>query len=180
MMFTFVIGHSKAGKSKYAERLAVHQSRGPRIYIATLIPVGDGEEGAALVRRHRAQRDGLEFTTFEQPLAVSSVELPQQSTVLLEDASNLLANSLFCEGASGDKKTALADILALRDKCDNLVVVSFYGLEELPEYDEETNNYIRQLAVLNEELKQAADAVVMLTKGVPAAEKGELVLPQGY
>lgn len=174
-MFTLVIGHSKAGKSRYAEALAVKQSRGPRIYIATLIPVGDGEEGAALIARHRAQREGLEFETFEQPLRVSEVPLPQRATVLLEDASNLMANNLFCQGARGDVKAVLADILALRNACDNLVVVSFYGLEEKPEYDGPTNDYIRQLARLNEELKAAADTVVMLTNRVPAALKGELV-----
>ena len=173
-MFTLVLGYSKAGKSRYAEALAVKQSRGPRIYVATLIPVGDGEEGAALVARHRAQREGLEFTTFEQPARVAEVEMPQNATVLLEDVSNLLANNLFGPG-SGGQKAAYADILALRNKCDNLVAVSFYGLEEKDEYDESTNSYIRQLAALNEELKTAADTVIMLTKGVPSPLKGELI-----
>ncbi|MDL2214525.1 hypothetical protein LJB76_03085, partial [Clostridia bacterium OttesenSCG-928-O13] len=62
-------------------------------------------------------------------------------------------------------------------KCGNLVAVSFYGLTPKEEYDEDTNKYIRQLADLNERVKAAADAVVMLEKGVAKAVKGELPMP---
>ena len=171
-MFTLVIGHSKAGKSRYAEALAVKQAAGPLVYIATLIPVGDGEFGASLIARHRAQRAGLGFETFEQPLDVSAVPMPQNATVLLEDASNLVANNLFCAGRTGGAAAAFDDILALAGKCENLVVVSFYGLTVKEEFDEGTNHYIEQIAVLNERLKGAADAVVMLEHGEATVLKG--------
>ena len=173
-MFTLVIGHSKAGKSRYAEALAVKQASGPLVYIATLIPVGDGEFGAGLVKRHRAQREGLGFETFEQPLDVSAVPMPANATVLLEDASNLVANNLFCAGRTGGAAAAFDDIWALKAKCEHLVAVSFYGLVPKEEYDEATNHYIEQISVLNERLKDAADAVAQLEHGEATVLKGAL------
>ena len=171
-MFTLIIGHSKAGKSRYAEALAVRQASGPLVYIATLIPVGDGECGAGLVKRHRAQREGLDFETVEQPFDVAAVPMPENATVLLEDASNLVANNLFCAGRTGGAGAAYDDILALNAKCEHLVVVSFYGLVPKEEYDEATNHYIEEIAVLNERLKDAADAVVQLEHGEATVRKG--------
>jgi adenosylcobinamide kinase/adenosylcobinamide-phosphate guanylyltransferase len=179
-MFTLVIGGGKAGKSRYAEALAVRQAKGPLIYVATLVPVGEGEHGAALVRRHRAQRAGLGFETIERPLDLAGIALPKDATVLLEDASNLMANNLFCAQGAG-AAAVLPDILALRDACGDLVAVSLYGLRASGEYDAATNGYIRSLAGLNEQLKDAADAVVMLENGEVTVLKGQeppVFLPQ--
>lgn len=172
-MFTLILGQSKAGKSRYAEKLAADAAKGPLVYIATLIPVGEGETGAALVARHRAQREGYGFETIERPKELAKLELPAGATVLLEDVSNLLANYLFAEGAPGGREEAMADVLALRDSCEELVAVSFFGLTESDEYDRPTNHYIAELALLNRQLWAAADRVVMLEKGVPTQLKPE-------
>lgn len=175
-MFTLVLGYSKAGKSRWAEKWAVRQAKGPLLYVATMIPVGEGEAGTATVERHRTQRAGLGFETMEVPHSLAALPVPQEATVLLEDVSNLLANYLFCEEVQGGIAEAKADVLALSGHVQNLVAVSFEGLEESHEYDAATNGYIRDLARLNEELRQAADAVVMLRQGEATVEKG--VIPE--
>ena len=63
-MKIFISGGCKNGKSSLAQQLAVKLSQGKkRYYLATMIPC-DGED-LARIRRHRADRDGLEFETVE-------------------------------------------------------------------------------------------------------------------
>lgn len=83
-----------AEKSAYAEKLAATMDE-PRYYIATM--VSQNEENELRIEKHRKQRAELEFHTIEEPCYVSKVEIPVASLVLLEDASNLLANMMFVE-----------------------------------------------------------------------------------
>lgn len=175
-MMILVVGGSKAGKSRWAEKAAVRLG-GRLEYVATMIPVGEGEAGAATVQRHRAQRAGLGFTTHERPLHLGGLTLPQGATVLLEDVSNLLANYLFCEGANGGIAEAERDVALLAAGAGALLAVSFEGLEPSPEYNEETNRYIAQLGELNAALRRRANAVVHLQNGVPTLQQGTLPFP---
>ena len=91
--------------------------------------------------------------------------------MLLEDVSNLLGNILLAKG--GSREEALAEILALKDRCRMLVAVSISGLHA-DGYDAETASYICGLNDLNERLAQLADAVVSMQDGQPVWEKGDL------
>lgn len=176
-MFVLILGGSKTGKSRYAEKLAVSLAKGRLLYLATMIPVGEGEEGAACIVRHRAQREGLGFTTIERPRGLAGLAYEPADTLLLEDVSNLLANGLFAADApEADEEAALRDILAVKERCANLIAVSFHGLEESEAYDEPTNGYIAKLNVLNKKLLPYADAAVLMQNGVPTPLKGNLPL----
>lgn len=176
-MFVLILGSGKTGKSRYAEKLAVSLAKGRLLYLATMIPVGEGEEGAGCVARHRAQREGLGFTTFERPRGLAGLSYAPADTVLLEDVSNLLANGLFAaDSPEADEEAALTDILAVKVRCAHLIAVSFHGLEQGDAYDEPTNGYIAKLNTLNERLLRYADAAVLMKNGVPAPLKGALVL----
>lgn len=176
-MFILVQGRNKSGKSVYAEGLTARlaqQAGGELVYLATMIPNGDGEEGAGCVARHRAQRAGYGFTTVEQPFRAADAHLPGDATVLLEDVSNLLANDLFAEGGTGGAADIVADVLALAARCQNLIAVSISGLEPGLEFDEPTNGYIRGLNAANEKLFEAADVVVEMRQREPHLLKGVL------
>ncbi len=173
-MFYFIIGGSKVGKSRYAELLCSKINSGRKIYLATMIPVGEGEEGTACIERHRAQRQGLNFITYEMPLEILSWDYEKDDTVLLEDISNLVANHLFDKEGCGNLHKVIKDVLKLNLKCENLVAVSFYGLEESKDYDDETNGYIKKLSVVNEELIKRADVVVLMEEQKPYSIKGKL------
>ena len=92
-----------------------------------------------------------------------------ESAVLLEDASNLLAN-LFFE-TRGDEKTALAEIRELQNRCRILTVVTISGLRA-EQYTGETAEYIRGLDALNAALFRQADAAAELRDGVACWRKG--------
>ena len=91
-------GGSGSGKSAYAEECIVRMSQGlSRYYLATMQVYG--EEGRKKVERHREMRKEKGFVTIEQQTrledAVSRIENPGKSSVLLECMSNLTANEMF-------------------------------------------------------------------------------------
>ena len=166
-MMILISGSNGSGKSLFAEHLAATADL-PRYYIATM--VSQNPENDQRIEKHRRQRAGLGFTTLELPCHVDRVAVTKDSLVLLEDASNLLANLVFTEG--GTEQDALQEILALRDQCRYLIVVTISGMDETA-YDGETADYIRSMAALNAYLLDAADAAVELVNGQPVMVKGD-------
>lgn len=164
-MMILVAGANSSGKSLFAERLISGMS-GTRCYIATMIPCGS--EGAARVARHRQQRADLGFVTLELPCSVSEAALPDSCTVLLEDASNLLANAVFEQG--GTPESVYDDIRKLEQRCRTLVVVTIGGLCET-EYNGETRAYIRSLNRLNGLLRDRAQLVFEMHERKPLLQK---------
>jgi len=164
MMF-LISGGNGSGKSVYAEKLAATIDL-PRYYIATM--VSQNEENEARIEKHRRQRAGLGFHTIECPCYVSRTKVPTNALVLLEDASNLLANMVFME--HGSKENALGEILRVRDQCSQLIVVTISGMPE-DEYDGETAEYIRAMNWLNQQLFLEADVAVEMVDGQPVSRK---------
>ncbi len=165
-MFILITGANDSGKSACAERIAARIG-GRMIYVATMIP--QGEEGRARVEKHRRQRAGLGFATYELPRSLQALDAGADALVLLEDASNLLANVLFGGGGSADR--VLQDIKDLARRCGTLIVVTIGGLS--PDgWDGETKNYVQALNWLNGELEKEAGAVVEMRGGVPHLRKG--------
>lgn len=163
-----VSGSSGSGKSLFAERLAAHAAD-DRFYIATMRPVT--EDNRRRIAKHRRQRAGLGFTTFECPLHVSGAPVSAGSAVLLEDLSNLLANVLFESGGTADQ--VWDDLLGLQQRCLLLVVVTISGLSPHG-CDAETAAYIDALNGLNERLLRRADAAVRMCCHEPVVCKGDL------
>ena len=164
-MMILISGGNGSGKSVYAEKLAATMNL-PRYYIATM--VSQNEENEARIEKHRRQRAGLGFHTIEIPCYVSQAEVPADAVVLLEDASNLLANMVFME--HGSKEDALGEILRLRDQCGQLVVVTISGMPE-DAYDGETAEYIRSMNWINQQLFLFADIAVEMVDGQPVNRK---------
>lgn len=167
-MFTLILGHSKSGKSRFAEYYTARYAGGKMVYIATLIPVGNGEAGSALVARHRAQRAGMGFITVEKPIEVDTIPLSPDDSVLLEDVSNLLVNHLFLPTGVGTNhalKTVIQEVTALAQKCRHLVVVSINQFPLKEASDDATLGYIQQMGELNKQLFALANQVITLTQG---------------
>ena len=80
-MLTLITGGSKCGKSQYAEELlkGIVQHK---FYLATMKPFG--KEAEAAISRHRIMRQDKHFTTIEQYTDVNHLNLPNDSSVLLD------------------------------------------------------------------------------------------------
>lgn len=171
-MLYLVIGGSKAGKSRYAEQLALKLRKDRLLYLATMIPVGDGEAGTACINRHRAQRQGLGFETIEQPVNLREVRRTADDVILLEDVGNLVGNYIFTEKKEDGCYEAVLDIEALTGSCKSLIAVAYSTVREEAVYDSETLHYIEQLNRTTRLLCEKADAVIQLQQGEPTVIKG--------
>ncbi len=161
-----ISGGNGSGKSRYAESL-IAKTTGPRYYIATMQP--QTEENYRRIQKHIGQRSGLGFVTLELAAQVQNANVTKDSVVLLEDVSNLLANTIFTSG--GTMETVWQDILALRSRCKLLAAVTIAGLPSNG-YDGETASYINDLNILNQRLYDHSDAAVTMKDHFPIWEKG--------
>lgn len=161
-----ISGGNGSGKSRYAETL-VSRTTGPRHYIATMQP--QTEDNFRRVKKHIAQRKGLNFTTWELPIHIDQAEIQPNGVVLLEDVSNLLGNTIFSQ--AGNREDVLEKIVALRNQCSLLIAVTIGGLSSKA-YQGETAAYIEDLNSLNESLFALADAAATMVSGSPVWEKG--------
>lgn len=162
-----ISGSNGSGKSRFAEEL-VSQTRGARYYVATMVSVT--EENERRIEKHRRQREGLGFVTLEVPYQAGNAAVAPNSVVLLEDATNLLANAMF--GHGGDAAAVYGDICTLAQRCRLLIVVTISGLCA-DEYEGETADYIRSVNELNRRLLERASAAVELRGGHPHWQKGD-------
>ena len=178
-MMTLVIGGAASGKSAFAESLCL-AGPAPRVYLATMEPA-PGEE-AVRIGRHRSLRAGKGFLTVERALNVAAAarEVPATSTLLLEDAGNLVANELFSPASavrgahSADvARKVSCDIIELARACANMVVVTVDVFEDGETYDEGTAAYRRALACVNAQVAKVSDRVVEVVCGIPVWMKGE-------
>ena len=171
---TLLLGKNSSGKSLYGEHLMSFCAP-PRIYLATMKSVN--KENEERILRHRRQRAHLHCRTIECPFLRPRADWPKEACVLLEDASNLVANHLFA-GEERDfpdqdmlARSLVTQILRLRETCRELFVVSISGLPSTA-YEGETAAYIRYLNALNHALAQVSDRVVQMVHGYPFYKKG--------
>lgn len=162
-----ISGENNSGKSLFAEQLLA-KSELKRFYIATMRPVTD--DNFRRIEKHRAQRSGLGFKTLECPCEIKNAPVENGCAVLLEDVSNLLANSLFEK--EEDEETVFANIISLRDRCGLLAAVTISDLST-EGCDEQTKWYVDSLNRLNRKLFAAADTVIFMKNSLPVFQKGE-------
>ena len=134
----------------------------PRYYLATM-QVWD-EECRARIEKHRRQRAGRGFVTVERPLdlaGMKSITLDKGGTILLEDLGNLAANEFYAPGRTlhQTEEIILAGIRKLYGMCCHLVIVSNEVGTGGSNYAGETEQYLRLLGKLHQELAGQADAV---------------------
>ena len=168
-MIVLVSGGSGSGKSTWAEKLIASRPEENRIYIATMQVYDD--ESVKRVARHRAQRADKGFATIECEKDLASANIPEGSTVLLEDLVNLMANEMFDGGDVGRIVPALH---ALAKRCRHLVMVTNDVFSDGITYAESTQEYLRQLADINAQAAALADCVVEVVYSIPVCVKGAL------
>lgn len=169
-MLTLIIGGSGSGKSSFGEKL-LQNCEGKKYYLATMIPYGD--EGKRRVERHLKLREGKGFATIEEYIDVGEVELPVNSSVLLEDLPNLVANIMFTKNIQINiHQIVVKELNKLYNKIDDLIVITGDIFSDGEEYDDLTNKYIEVLADINNTVAQLADSVYEVSCGISVPLKG--------
>ena len=169
-----ITGGSGSGKSEYAEKIALSFREKfyfkNMIYIATMFP--EGGEALEKIERHREMRKGKGFFTkecykTEDIVKISYSDISEESVVLLECMSNLLANEIFLF----KNKNAYDDIIkamkVVSEKSGGFIIVTNDVFSDGIEYDKETLKYIKCLAEINRILVDLAEDVVEVVCGIP-------------
>ena len=179
-MTVFISGGAKNGKSTFAQNLAVRLAKGgKRYYIATMIP--SDEEDRERIRRHIADREGLDFETIECGTNIlSCLERADSSgTFLLDSVTALLMNELFPASNNYEMDPDAAgccaeDLVTFVKTVGNAVIVSDYIYSDALRYDTVTETYRKCLAEIDRRLARECDTVIEVSAGQLVIHKGEL------
>ncbi len=184
-----IIGGSKSGKSQASEKIALTLSRETKsmiwcesltqranvsrvslskvIYIATMKPYDKEDEER--IKKHIQNRVGLNFTTLEVQRNLHEIvnNIKSDDTVLLDSITSLLTNEMFIgnEIINNPSINILNGLKQIITKAKNTVVVSDYIFNDAIEYDEITEKFKRELAIINKELAKSCDNVIECSFG---------------
>ncbi|MBR0093084.1 MAG: bifunctional adenosylcobinamide kinase/adenosylcobinamide-phosphate guanylyltransferase [Lachnospiraceae bacterium] len=171
-MKMYITGGAKCGKSTLAQDTAIALSARdgvPRYYIATMQPADAEDESR--IRRHIADRDGLDFLTIEQPRHLSALcetdSFQPEAVYLVDSVTALLANEMF--GKEGTDKHAgdrvAEDLLRFAAGVRHAVFVSDGIYSDAALYDDLTLCYREALARIDRALASHCDTVAECVYG---------------
>lgn len=174
-MLKLIIGGSASGKSDAAEREAVDYakcSKSELIYIATMQPFDSECEQRIL--KHRQMRAGKGFKTVECFTDLNTVKTPQNSVVLLECMSNLLANEMYSKPSFSEQNIAEKILDGVKnlifDAKSVIIVTNEVFLSG--DYDVQTQQYISLLGEINRQIAALADIVTEVVFSIEITHKG--------
>lgn len=170
-MNIFISGGCKNGKSMYAQKLAqkmAQEKNVPLYYLATMKPKDSEDDERVL--RHQQDRDGWGFITIEQPVDVCKVldEVDPKGVFLFDSVTALLENEMFDKDFNLDLESGNRtknQVIEFAQRTGNTVFVSDFIYSDSVDYDETTEFYRSQLAMVDKALAQICNQVVEVTFG---------------
>jgi adenosylcobinamide kinase/adenosylcobinamide-phosphate guanylyltransferase len=165
---TLVLGGARSGKSRYAERLVLDSGLEP-IYLATAEALDD--EMRRRIEDHRARR-GARWLTVEEPLALLDA-LRRACTpgrAVLVDCLTLWLSNLMGAGQDVPAETArLCE--GLSELSGPVVMVSNEVGQGVVPDNAMARAFVDHAGRLHQAIAERADAVVLLTAGMPLSLK---------
>ena len=179
-MIVLVVGGAKSGKSMFAQNLSkslneslknpingqldgeIEREVGKLYYVATMNPYD--LEDLKRIENHLREREGYGFNTIEETLNMSKVSslIKEEDTVLIDSITSLVTNYMF-RGKEFYKDVSddiLSGILEIINNSKNVVIVSDYLFSDSIQYDCYTENFRKEIGVVNRKLAKIADTVV--------------------
>ena len=171
-MLVVVTGGSGSGKSAFAEETILSLGEARRIYIATMQAFD--EESHRRIRRHRHMRAGKGFETIERYTELNELLIPKDCVVLLECMSNLVANEMFREdGFHPEVAEKITEgVKNLLSQAKHVVIVTNEIFSDGILYEEESEQYKKELGQINQKLAEMAEEGVEVVYGIPVWHKG--------
>ena len=184
-----IIGGSKSGKSEIGEKIALSLSREPKsmiwcesltqrrsvsrvslgkvVYIATMKAYDKEDEER--IQRHIEKREGLNFITLEVQRNLHEIvnNFEVKDTILIDSITSLLTNEMFIgnEIIKNPSINILNGLKKIMNKAENIVIISDYIFNDSIEYDEVTESFKKELAIINKELVKISDKVIECSFG---------------
>lgn len=162
-----VIGGSKSGKSEVGEKIALNLNKEKVVYIATMKPYD--KEDNERIRKHIERRKGLNFITIEKQRNLNDLldSIEFEDTVLIDSVTSLLTNEMFIKNniIKNAYINILSDLKPIILKAKNTVIISDYIFNDAIKYDEVTENFKKELAIINRELAKLCENVMECSFG---------------
>ena len=194
-MIVLVVGGAKSGKSMFAQNLSkslneslknpisgqldgeIEREVGKLYYVATMNPYD--LEDLKRIENHLREREGYGFNTIEETLNMSKVSslIKEEDTVLIDSITSLVTNYMF-RGKEFYKDVSddiLSGILEIINNSKNVVIVSDYLFSDSIQYDCYTENFRKEIGVVNRKLAKIADTVVECSYGNIIFHKGKVI-----
>ena len=194
-MIVLVVGGAKSGKSMFAQNLSkslneslknpisgqldgeIEREVGKLYYVATMHPYD--LEDLKRIENHLREREGYGFNTIEETLNMSKVSslIKEEDTVLIDSITSLVTNYMF-RGKEFYKDVSddiLSGILEIINNSKNVVIVSDYLFSDSIQYDCYTENFRKEIGVVNRKLAKIADTVVECSYGNIIYHKGKVI-----
>lgn len=174
-----ITGGARSGKSSYAETLARHYGGDDVTYLATLEPHDD--EMQRRIERHRLRRPAS-WQTLEATRDLPAVlATARHDVVLIDCLSGYVSNILLEHEARGEE--AVVNLVqaqvktlieaAQRSRKSVIIVTNEVGDGVVPPYP--LGRWYRDaLGLANQQAARAANAVSLVTVGIPRTLKGTL------
>lgn len=179
-MIIFIVGGSKSGKSMLAQDISkkIENNIGDLYYIATMKPYDD--EDILRIQNHIHEREGYDFKTIEKNRNLIEVvnKFKFKDTILLDSITALLTNEMFVGNDINNNvyKKIIEHIKILKEKVENLVIVSDYLFSDSIIYDECTENFRKELGKINIEIAKLSDVVIEMSFKNKIIHKGESLI----
>ncbi|PWU02402.1 MAG: bifunctional adenosylcobinamide kinase/adenosylcobinamide-phosphate guanylyltransferase [Terriglobia bacterium] len=169
-MLTLIIGGTKSGKSRLAQRLAARSGR--VCYVATAV-TGDDPEMQARIERHRADRPAS-WQTIEEPLALADAvrHAAALADTIVVDCLTLWLSNLSWNFRDTPARveeaahTGILQIAALARSCHIILVSNELGCGTVPGVDV-TRAFRDTQGLVNQWAGEAADEVILTVAGLP-------------
>lgn len=194
-MIVLVVGGAKSGKSMFAQNLSkslneslknpisgqldgeIEREVGKLYYVATMNPYD--LEDLKRIENHLREREGYGFNTIEETMDMGKVSkmIQKEDTVLIDSITSLVTNYMF-RGKEFYKDVSddiLSGILEIINNSKNVVIVSDYLFSDSIQYDCYTENFRKEIGVVNRKLAKIADTVVECSYGNIIYHKGKVI-----
>ena len=175
-MIYLITGGTRSGKSRYAEALARHFGSERVSYLATLAPHDD--EMRRRIARHQQRRPET-WQTVESSNLSAAVAEAKHDTLLIDCLSGFVSNVLLESEEAGEEAAvntvldAVAEVLETLQVSNKTVIVvtNEVGDGVVPAYP--LGRWYRDaLGLANQRVATVADAVSLVTVGIPQTLKG--------
>ena len=158
----------KVSYSVSTQRRSVSRvSLGKVVYIATMKAYDKEDEER--IQRHIEKREGLNFITLEVQRNLHEIvnNFEVTDTILIDSITSLLTNEMFIgnEIIKNPSINILNGLKKIMNKAENIVIISDYIFNDSIEYDEVTESFKKELAIINKELVKISDKVIECSFG---------------
>lgn len=174
-MKIFIIGGIGSGKSRFALELAEKISERikpkTKLFIATAEPKDD--EMIEKIRRHKQERDKLNWVTIETPYEISRYLVEDYDLILIDCITMWITNIFFAHQDEPEKiHHKEEELISKLEKLKNTVIIvsNETGLGIIPA-DKITRRWMKYLADMNNKIAQISNEVYFMIAGIPVKIK---------